>query len=163
MSQHSDCPDCPPAQSQLSVLIKRLRSVSGVTIPGYMSAVAAGMDLHAAVEEPITLSPGERALVPTGLAIAIPEGYEAQVRPRSGLALRHGVTLVNSPGTIDADYRGEIGIILINHGHDLFTVQAGERIAQLVFAPVARAELIEVEQLPASERGAGGFGHTGKH
>jgi len=161
MSQPSDCPDCSSPRMQLPVLIKRLRDVCGVTIPQYMTGAAAGMDLHAAVTESINLAPGERTLVPTGLAIAIPEGFEAQVRPRSGLALRHGVTLVNSPGTIDADYRGEIGIILINHGHDVVTIQAGERIAQLVFAPVVRADLVEVEQLPESVRGDGGFGHTG--
>ena len=146
----------------LEIQVKRLPDLPGVTIPRYMTAAAAGMDLHAALAEPVLLAPGERTLVPTGLAMAIPEGYEAQVRPRSGLAWRHGVTLVNSPGTIDADYRGEIGVILINHGHDTVTIQPGERIAQLVFAPVVRVDLVEVAELSETARSSGGFGHTGR-
>ena len=131
-------------------------------IPSYMSEHAAGVDLHAALEQSFTLHPGERALVPTGIAIEIPPGFEAQVRPRSGLALRHGIALVNSPGTIDADYRGEIGVILINHGSEPFIIADGERIAQMVFARYQRVEFIEVEELGESDRGTGGFGHTGR-
>jgi dUTP pyrophosphatase len=127
-----------------------------------MTQHAAGVDLHAALEGDFILHPGERALVPTGIAIEIPPGFEAQVRPRSGLALRHGIALVNSPGTIDADYRGEIGVIVINFGSEPFTVTNGERIAQMVFARCARAEFIEVDELGETDRGAGGFGHTGR-
>ena len=132
------------------------------SIPCYMTDHAAGVDLHAALESDFILHPGERALVPTGIAMEIPPGYEAQVRPRSGLALRHGIALVNSPGTIDADYRGEIGVILINLGSEPFTVANGERIAQMVFARCERAEFIEVAELGESGRGSGGFGHTGR-
>ena len=145
--------------SGLAVRIKRLRPGP---VPCYMTEQAAGVDLRAALEHAFTLKPGERALVPTGIALEIPPGFEAQVRPRSGLALRHGIALVNSPGTIDADYRGEIGVILINLGAEPFLVADGERIAQLVFARCERAELVEVEQLGASGRGSGGFGHTGQ-
>ena len=127
-----------------------------------MTEQAAGVDLHACLDAPFTLQPGERALVPTGIALEIPPGYEAQVRPRSGLALRHGIALVNSPGTIDADYRGEIGVILINLGSEPFTVANGERIAQMVFARFERARFVEVEELGDSTRGSGGFGHTGR-
>ena len=127
-----------------------------------MTEQAAGVDLQACLDAPFTLHPGERALIPTGIALEIPPGYEAQVRPRSGLALRHGIALVNSPGTIDADYRGEVGVILINHGTEPFTVANGERIAQLVFARFERARFIEVEELGDSTRGSGGFGHTGR-
>lgn len=127
-----------------------------------MTEHAAGVDLHAALDSGFTLHPGERALVPTGIALEIPPGFEAQVRPRSGLALRHGIALVNSPGTIDADYRGEIGVILINLGSEPFTVNNGERIAQMVFARCERVEFLEVEELGESGRGAGGFGHTGR-
>jgi dUTP pyrophosphatase len=130
-------------------------------LPEYASAHAAGMDLLAAVDEPLTLRPGERALIPTGLAIALPDGYEAQVRPRSGLALKHGVTLLNSPGTIDADYRGEIGVILINLGAESFVIERGMRIAQMIMAPVTRIAWEKVIRLPESARGAGGFGSTG--
>jgi dUTP pyrophosphatase len=126
-----------------------------------MTLHAAGMDLYAELDEEMILQPGTRALVPTGIAIALPEGYEAQIRPRSGLALKHGITLVNSPGTIDPDYRGEIGVIVINHGCVPFTVKNGERIAQMVFAPFSRAILEEVEELDGTARGKGGFGHTG--
>ena len=142
----------------IAVRIKRLRPA---TIPCYMTEQAAGVDLHACLDQGFTLQPGERALVPTGIALEIPPGFEAQVRPRSGLALRHGIALVNSPGTIDADYRGEIGVILINLGSEPFTVENGERIAQLVFARCERAEFVEVEELGETGRGAGGFGHTG--
>ncbi len=131
-------------------------------LPAYATALSAGMDLRANIEEPIVLQPLERRLVPTGLFIALPEGYEAQVRPRSGLALKHGIGVLNSPGTIDADYRGEIGVILVNLSNQEFVINDGERIAQMV---VARHETVEwkpVEELAATERGAGGFGHTGR-
>jgi dUTP pyrophosphatase len=144
--------------SGIVIRIKRLRPTS---IPCYMTEQAAGVDLRAALETGFTLAPGERALVPTGIAVEIPPGYEAQVRPRSGLALRHGIALVNSPGTIDADYRGEIGVILINLGSEPFTVNDGDRVAQMVFARCERAEFLEVDELGESGRGAGGFGHTG--
>lgn len=125
-----------------------------------MTPGAAGMDLLADVDAPVELVPGGRALIPTGLAVEIPLGFEAQIRPRSGLALRHGITLLNSPGTIDSDYRGEIQVLLINHGHQPYTVCRGDRIAQMIVAPVTRAELRVVEQLAHSSRGPGGFGHT---
>jgi dUTP pyrophosphatase len=143
----------------LDVQVKIVRS--SAILPRYMSSHAAGMDLCAALETPFTLQPGERTLIPTGLAMAIPDGYEGQVRPRSGLALKQGVSMVNTPGTIDADYRGEIGVILINHGLNQVTIEPGDRIAQLVIAPVIRANLQLVEMLQESERGEGGFGHTG--
>ena len=144
----------------VSVALKRLRE--SACVPAYMTDLAAGVDLHADVEKPVPVLPGERVLVPTGLAISLPEGFEAQIRPRSGLALKHGISLVNSPGTIDADYRGEISIILINHGSEPFTIVPGERIAQMVVAPFARASFVEVENLPATGRGVGGFGSTGR-
>ncbi|NPA25635.1 MAG: dUTP diphosphatase [Deltaproteobacteria bacterium] len=134
---------------------------SGARLPRYMSDQAAGMDLYACLEKPVLLEPGQRDLIPTGIAIALPAGYEAQIRPRSGLALKSGITLVNSPGTIDADYRGEIKIIMINHGQEEFTVRDGERIAQMIIAPVSRCRWKTVKNLDASRRGAGGFGHTG--
>lgn len=130
-------------------------------LPAYATPQSAGMDLRANIEEPITLRPLERRIVPTGLYIALPEGYEAQVRPRSGLALKHGITVLNSPGTIDSDYRGEIGVLLINLSDTPFVINAGERIAQMVVARHEQAELIEVEELDDTERGAGGYGHTG--
>jgi dUTP pyrophosphatase len=143
--------------------VRRLRpSADPLPLPAYQTADAAGMDLLADIDAPVELPPGGRALVPTGLAIEIPPGFEAQVRPRSGLALRHGVTLLNAPGTIDADYRGEVQVLLVNHGHESFVVQRGDRIAQLVVAAVARAVWREVEALGDSGRGAGGFGHTGR-
>ena len=132
-----------------------------VPLPEYQTAGAAGMDLRAALAESVSIPPGERRFVSTGLAVAIPHGYEGQVRPRSGLALRHGIGIVNSPGTIDSDYRGEIGIVLVNHGAEAFVVEPLARIAQLVIAPVARAELVVVESLDGTERGAGGYGSTG--
>lgn len=143
------------------VLLKKLPGNDDLPLPKYMSEHAAGFDLCAANREQIVLNFGERALVPTGLAIALPPGFEAQVRPRSGLALKKGVTVLNTPGTIDADYRGEIGVILINLGQDTFTIQRGDRIAQVVVNACAHADLVPVETLPESERGAGGFGSTG--
>jgi dUTP pyrophosphatase len=130
-------------------------------LPRYMSEGAAGLDLAALVDAEVIIAPGERALVGTGIAVALPRGYEAQVRPRSGLALRHGITVLNSPGTIDEDYRGEIKVLLVNHGATPFHVSSGDRIAQLVIAPVTRARLVEVQTLDATVRGAGGYGHTG--
>ena len=129
-------------------------------LPSYATPGSAGLDLRA--DTPVTLRPGQRALVPTGLAVALPPGYEGQVRPRSGIALRNGVTCLNSPGTLDADYRGELCVILVNLGQEEVALARGERIAQLVVAPVSRAELAEVAELPATGRGAGGFGHTGR-
>lgn len=130
-------------------------------LPEYATGHSAGMDLRANLEAPVLLNPGQRALVPTGLFLELPEGTEAQVRPRSGLAFKHGVTVLNAPGTIDADYRGEVGVILINHGQEPFEVKDGERIAQLIIARYEQAVLTEVADLAVSERGAGGFGHTG--
>ena len=132
-------------------------------LPAYGTPLAAGMDLRADLAEPMVLAPMQRALVPTGLRIELPEGYECQVRPRSGLALKHGVTVLNTPGTVDADYRGEIGVILINLSQEPFTVNPGERIAQIVVAPYARVEWGGVDQLGETERGEGGFGHTGRN
>ncbi len=131
-------------------------------LPLYMSEAAAGLDLSACIQAPITLQPSERNLVPTGLSIQLPAGHEGQVRPRSGLAVKHGITLLNTPGTIDEDYRGEVRVLMINLGQEPFTVEPGMRIAQLVVAPVTRVEVEEVEELEQSERGAGGFGSTGK-
>jgi dUTP diphosphatase len=145
------------------VLIQRLPHGEGLELPHYASAHAAGMDLRAAVEAEIILAPGERALIPTGLAIALPEGFEAQVRPRSGLALKHGITVLNSPGTIDADYRGEVGVILVNHGQHPFPIQRGERIAQMVIAPVSRVAWQPADALDDTARGASGFGSSGRH
>ena len=133
----------------------------GISLPRYMTEHSSGMDLFAALEEEVTLDPGERKLIPTGIALAIPAGYEGQVRPRSGLALRNGVTWVNTPGTIDADYRGEVGVLLINLGHQPFQVKPGDRIAQLVIAPVCRAALEWADELDDTTRSEGGFGHTG--
>ena len=144
---------------RVGVRIKRLRP--DATLPRYMTEHAAGLDLAAAIDAPVTLSPLGRARVGTGLAIALPEGYEAQVRPRSGLALRDGITLLNTPGTIDADYRGEIGVILVNLGADPVTIRPGDRIAQMIVAPVTRIEWREVDALDDTPRGGGGFGHTG--
>ncbi|MBC7288166.1 MAG: dUTP diphosphatase [Armatimonadetes bacterium] len=133
----------------------------GARLPEYATANSAGMDLRAHISQPITIAPGERTLIPTGIRLAIPPGYEGQVRPRSGLAIRHGLTVLNSPGTIDADYRGEVKVVLANLGSEPVTIQPGDRIAQLVIAPVVRAFLVRVEELPESDRGEGGFGHTG--
>ena len=145
----------------MRVIVKRLKTGSANPLPCYMTLHAAGMDLYAELDDELILLPGMRALVPTGIAIALPEGYEAQIRPRSGLALKHGIALVNAPGTIDPDYRGEIGVIVINHGSEPFTIKNGERIAQMVFAPFSRALLEEVNELEGTARGEGGFGHTG--
>ncbi len=147
----------------VKVEIRQLPHGEGLALPEYHSADAAGLDLLAAVPEdsPLMLSPGQRALVPTGLTIALPSGYEAQVRPRSGLASKHGVTVLNSPGTVDADYRGEIGVLLVNHGDGPFSIRRGERIAQMVIAPVVQVELVSAAKLSATERGSGGFGSTG--
>ena len=145
----------------LAVPLARLPHGEELELPAYASESAVGLDLLAAVGDPVELLPGERALVPTGVAIALPVGFEAQVRPRSGLALHHGVTVLNSPGTIDADYRGEILVLLANLGREAFTVRRGVRIAQLVVAPVQRVAWRAVAELPASPRGAGGFGSTG--
>jgi dUTP pyrophosphatase len=143
--------------------IQKLPNGVGLPLPSYQTADAAGLDLVAAVPEaaPMTLAPGARGLVPCGIAIALPRGFEGQVRPRSGIAVRHGVTVLNAPGTIDADYRGEVMVLLINLGPDLFAVTRGMRIAQLVVAPVARAKVVEVAELDPTTRGDGGFGSTG--
>ena len=148
----------------VKIEVRQLPHAEGLALPAYQSALAAGLDLLAAVpdNEPVILEPGQHALIPTGLTIALPQGYEAQVRPRSGLAVRYGVTVLNAPGTVDADYRGEIGVPLINHGSAPFAVRRGERIAQMVIAPVVQAELIPVEALSATARGSGGFGSTGR-
>lgn len=150
--------------SAITVEIQRLPHAEGLALPAYQSAHAAGLDLLAAVPEgePLTMQPGQRALVPTGLMIAVPPGHEAQVRPRSGLAFKHGVTVLNSPGTVDADYRGEVSVLLINHGDEPFTIRRGERIAQLVIAAVTQANLVVVASLPSTDRGSGGFGSTGR-
>ncbi|MBL6931914.1 MAG: dUTP diphosphatase [Rhodospirillales bacterium] len=147
--------------TQMTVQIKRLRNGDGLNLPAYATPASAGMDLLAATDSPIGIEPGERIMVPTGIAIALPPGFEAQVRPRSGLALKNGVTVLNAPGTIDADYRGEIGVILINHGSETFLVQRGMRVAQMVFAQISMATWDEVAALPESERAEGGFGSTG--
>ena len=149
--------------TKVTVELQRLAHAEGLPLPAYQTGEAAGLDLMAAVPEgePLSLAPGQYALVPTGLAIALPAGHEAQVRPRSGLAAKYGVTVLNSPGTIDADYRGEIKVILINHGAVPFVIKRGERIAQMVIAPVVQAALVPVAELSATDRGAGGFGSTG--
>ncbi|MCD6535252.1 MAG: dUTP diphosphatase [Deltaproteobacteria bacterium] len=141
--------------------VKIIRCRPQAHLPRYMTEQAAGMDLYAVLDDDLVLSPGRRVMVPTGIAIALPSGYEAQIRPRSGLAVKHGISLVNSPGTIDADYRGEISVIMINHGESVFIISDGERIAQMIVAPVSRCNWNLVENLENSERGSGGFGHTG--
>jgi len=147
--------------SQVVVAVRRLPHGAGLPRPCYATEGSAGADVVAAVDDELVLAPGERFAVPTGLAVAVPEGFELQVRPRSGLALKSGVTVANAPGTIDSDYRGEVRVILVNLGTEPFVVRRGDRIAQLVLAPVARAEFAETMELPATERGAGGFGSTG--
>jgi dUTP pyrophosphatase len=144
------------------IAVRRLPHSEGLPLPAYVTAGAAGMDLLAAVDEPVTLAPGARALIPTGLTIALPAGYELQIRPRSGLALRHGIVLPNSPGTIDEDYRGELQVILLNAGDTSFTIERGARIAQAVLAPVVRARWHEVAALGPTARNTGGFGSTGR-
>ena len=148
----------------LTVEFKQLAHFAGLALPHYETKLAAGADLRAAVAQdaPITLAAGARALIPTGLAMALPAGYEAQIRPRSGLAYKHGITCLNTPGTIDADYRGEVKVLLINHGQDDFTITRGERIAQMVIAPITQPKFITVETLSETARGDGGFGSTGR-
>ncbi|WP_024575642.1 MULTISPECIES: dUTP diphosphatase [unclassified Afipia] len=150
--------------SAITVEVQRLPHAEGLALPAYQTAHAAGLDLLAAVPEsqPLTMQPGQRTLVPTGLMIAVPPGHEAQVRPRSGLAFKHGVTVLNAPGTVDADYRGEVSVLLINHGDEPFMIRRGERIAQLVIAAVAQANLVVVASLSSTDRGSGGFGSTGR-
>ena len=148
----------------IRVEVRLLPHGDGLALPAYQTAHAAGLDLLAAVpaDTPLVLQPGRTALVPTGLTIALPEGFEAQVRPRSGLAAKHGVTVLNAPGTVDADYRGEVSVLLINHGDKAFTIGRGERIAQMIIAPVVRADLVPVTSLSSTARGSGGFGSTGR-
>jgi len=146
--------------NKVPVLIKLLRE--GISLPVYMTAQAAGMDIAAAIKTEVSILPEEIVIVPTGIAIALPAGYEAQIRPRSGLAAKYGITMVNAPGTIDADYRGEIKIPLINLGKEKYVIKPGDRIAQMIVAPVVRVEWKLVDELPPSERAAGGFGHTGR-
>jgi dUTP pyrophosphatase len=148
------------SSSRPQVRIKKLRP--DAIVPRYMTAHAAGLDLSAAIDGPITIAPGARAAISTGLAMEIPPGFEGQVRPRSGLAREHGIMLVNSPGTIDADYRGAVHVLLINHGDAPVRIEPGQRIGQIVFAPVVQAELVEVDELSTTERGNGGFGSTGR-
>jgi dUTP diphosphatase len=143
------------------VNVQRLSHGTDLPLPSYATAQSAGLDLMAAVQGDVTLAPGERRLIPTGLAIALPAGFEAQVRPRSGLALKHGITVLNSPGTIDADYRGEVQVLLINHGQAPFVIRRGDRIAQMVVAPVTQIAWNTVERLDETERGSGGYGSTG--
>jgi dUTP pyrophosphatase len=152
---------CVAFAMPLDVAITRLPHGTDLPLPAYQSDQAAGVDLMAAVAAPVTIAPGERVTIPTGLAIALPAGSEAQVRPRSGLAAKHGITVLNSPGTIDADYRGEIQVILVNLGRAPVTIERGMRIAQMVIAPVTQARWREVSELPPTARGAGGFGSTG--
>jgi dUTP pyrophosphatase len=143
------------------IQFKQLDHAKDLPLPSYESTSAAGMDVRAAIEEPLLLKPGERTLIPTGLQMALPHGYEAQIRPRSGLAIRNGITMLNSPGTIDADYRGEVKVIAINHSQEDFTVNHGDRIAQMVIAPVVQLTIIAVDELDETDRGEGGFGSTG--
>lgn len=147
--------------TEVNVAIQRLPHGTDLPLPSYATAQSAGLDLMAAVEGEVILAPGSRQLIPTGLSIALPAGYEAQVRPRSGLALKHGITVLNSPGTIDADYRGEVKVLLVNHGAEPFVLKRGDRIAQMVVAPVTRIAWVVVERLDETERGAGGYGSTG--
>jgi dUTP pyrophosphatase len=150
-----------PVQPNTALPVLILPHGAGLPLPSYATDLAAGLDLIAAVDEDIDVRPGDRLLVPTGVAIALPEGFEAQVRPRSGLALNHGLTVLNSPGTIDADYRGEIKVLLINLGRDFVTIRRGMRVAQLIVAPVTRVAVQRVQNLPETKRGVGGFGSTG--
>ncbi len=145
----------------MELKVKKLPNAEGLPVPTYESEYAAGLDIRAAVDESVTINPGERVMVPTGLAIALPAGFEAQIRPRSGLAIREGITMLNSPGTIDADYRGEVKLIVINHGQEKVVISRGDRVAQMVIAPVVQATITEVDELSDTSRGAGGFGSTG--
>lgn len=147
---------------RVRIKVKRTAGGDDLPLPQYMTKGAAGMDLYAAVKQSEVINPGQIKLIPTGLFIAVPEGYEAQIRPRSGLALKHGITMVNTPGTIDADYRGEIGLIMINHGQRPFEVKRGDRVAQMVINRIAQADFVEVDDLDDTTRSAGGFGSTGK-
>ena len=147
--------------SNVTIALTRLDHAKDLSLPAYATPQSAGMDLLAAIAEPMTLKPGERKLVPTGLTIALPDGYEAQIRPRSGLAFKNGITVANAPGTIDADYRGEVGVLLVNLGAEPFVIERGMRIAQMVIAAYTRATFSEVLELPSTQRGAGGFGSTG--
>jgi dUTP pyrophosphatase len=149
------------SRAEVQIAIQILPEGQGLELPAYMTPGAAGMDVRAAVEDELVLQPGECSLIPAGFRMAVPPGYEAQIRPRSGLALKHGVTVMNAPGTIDADYRGPVGVLLANLGAEAFVVRRGDRIAQMVIAPVCRARLVVTESLPETARGAGGFGHTG--
>jgi dUTP pyrophosphatase len=139
----------------------KIKRLSDIPMPKYQSEHAAGMDLHAAVKETVVLQPGQSGLIPTGISISLPIGFEAQIRPRSGLALKNQISIVNTPGTVDADYRGEIGVILINHGKNSFTVNHGDRIAQMIINKIEKPEIVEVTELDETDRGAGGFGSTG--
>jgi dUTP pyrophosphatase len=145
----------------IEVEFEKLPGFENISLPGYESPQAAGMDVRAALEEPVVLKPGERKLIPTGFKMALPQGYEAQIRPRSGLAMKHGITMLNTPGTIDADYRGEVKVLAVNLGDQPFTIENGNRIAQMVIAPVTHATIRQVKKLKSSDRGAGGFGSTG--
>ncbi len=145
----------------MNILFKKLAHAEDLPLPSYESEFAAGMDIRAALDESIKLKPGSRALIPTGLKMALPKGYEAQIRPRSGLAYRNGITMLNTPGTIDADYRGEVKVLAVNLGDEPFVINHGDRVAQMVIAPVTQAEVKEVEDLSETERGTGGFGSTG--
>lgn len=145
----------------IDIYFKKLPHAQDLPLPSYESAFAAGMDIRAALDEPLELKSGKRMLVPTGLQMALPEGYEAQIRPRSGLAWRNGITMLNTPGTIDADYRGEVKLLAVNLGEEPFTINHGDRIAQMVIAPVQQCSVKETDELPESRRGAGGFGSTG--
>ncbi|TYP54302.1 dUTP diphosphatase [Thermosediminibacter litoriperuensis] len=145
----------------VKVKVKRVEGAEDLPLPRYMTPLASGMDLSANIQHDLTIEPGKYEVIPTGIQMEIPPGFEAQIRPRSGLAAKYGITLLNSPGTIDADYRGEIKVVLINHGTKNFTIKRGDRIAQLVIAPVFRAELVEIDVLEDTTRGNGGFGHTG--
>ncbi|GAB5454615.1 MAG: dUTP diphosphatase [Henriciella sp.] len=150
--------------TEITVAVRPLPHFEGLDLPAYETLGAAGMDVRAAVaqDEPLVLNPGEKTMVPTGLSVAIPQGYEIQMRPRSGLAAKHGITCLNSPGTIDSDYRGELKVILINHGQEAFTIARGERIGQMLLAPVTRLVWEQVDALDDTDRGAGGFGSTGR-
>ena len=152
------------SMTEITVAVRPLPHFEGLELPAYETLGAAGMDVRAAVAEndPLVLNPGEKTMVPTGLSVAIPQGYEIQMRPRSGLAAKHGITCLNSPGTIDSDYRGELKVILINHGQEAFTIARGERIGQMLLAPVTRLVWEQVETLDETDRGAGGFGSTGR-
>jgi dUTP pyrophosphatase len=145
----------------MKIYIKRLKKDHPVSLPQYMTEGSSGMDLFASLAQEVTLVPGERKLIPAGISVAIPEGFEGQIRPRSGLAIQKGIGIVNGPGTIDADYRGEVGVLLINFGKEPFTIRNGDRIAQMVISPVTRVTLEEVDDLPPTRRQGGGFGHTG--